>query len=176
MTPPPPPQQQPPAQPGYGAPVQPAGPAPGIRYASSGARLVAYIIDGFILGFIVSVIFVIGAIVIGASSSVDSSGSVSTGPAAVIGLLIFLVGLVVGILWKPWFWSHGGQTPGYRILGMRVLRARDGGPLSFGTAILRFIGYIISALIFYIGFIWIIFDGRHQGWHDKIADTLVIQV
>ena len=49
----------------------------------------------------------------------------------------------------------------------------DGRPLGYGKAFLRFVGYIISALVASLGFLWIGFDGRRQGWHDKIAGTLV---
>jgi len=38
------------------------------------------------------------------------------------------------------------------------------------------VGYLISALIFYLGFIWIAFDRKKQGWHDKIAGTCVIKI
>ena len=48
-------------------------------------------------------------------------------------------------------------------------------PISWGKAILRYIGYIISGLVLLIGFIWIAFDARRQGWHDKIAGTYVVR-
>ena len=57
---------------------------------------------------------------------------------------------------------------------MRVVRERHGGPIGFGTAILRLIGYVISGFVLYLGFIWILIDSRHQGFHDKIANTVVI--
>jgi len=153
---------------------QPSGPAPGVRYASAGGRLIAYIVDYIIIGFVVSIFYVLGFVVVAGGASTDSAGNVSVGPGAALGVIIFGLGVVVGILWKPFFWSRGGQTPGYKMLGMRVVRARDGGKLSFGSAILREIGYIISS-IFYLGFIWILFDAQKQGWHDKIAGTVVVQ-
>ena len=192
MTPPPPPQgsypppyggqqpygqqpygQQPPAQ--WVPPVQPSGPAPGIRFASSGARLVAFFVDGFILGLIVSIFYVIGFVVLAAGVTVNGRGSATLGAGFGIGMIVMLIGVVVGLLWKPWFWSHGGQTPGYKMLGMRLVRSVDGGPVGFGTAILRIFGYLVSGVLFDLGFIWIIFDSQHQGWHDKIAGTVVIQ-
>ena len=153
---------------------QPAGPAPGVRYAAWFGRLIAYLIDGFILSFIVSLFYVLGFVVLAGTSTADAAGNVTAGPGAGIGLIIFLVGVVVGILWKPFWWSRGGQTPGYKLLGMRVVRASDGGKIGFGTGLLREIGYIFSS-IFYLGFIWAAFDARKQGWHDKIAGTVVIQ-
>ncbi|MFN8631161.1 MAG: RDD family protein [Chloroflexota bacterium] len=166
--------QPPPQQPYYAQ--QPAGPAPGVRYASAGQRLIAYIIDAFIIGFVVGIFYMIGIVVIAGGASVnENTGTVTTGPGAGLGMIILLIGFLVGFLWKPFWWSRGGQTPAYKILGMRVVRARDGGPVSFGTGILRIIGYAVSGFILYLGFIWILFDAQKQGWHDKIASTVVIQ-
>ena len=84
--------------------------------------------------------------------------------------------LLVYLIYMPWFWGHGGQTPGLKIMHLRVVREQDGGPLSMGTAFVRLVGYWISGAVFYLGFIWILFDARRQGWLDKIAGTVVIQV
>ena len=46
--------------------------------------------------------------------------------------------------------------------------------MTLGIAFLRWVGAIVSGLVFMLGFVWIAFDGRKQGWHDKIAATLVI--
>jgi uncharacterized RDD family membrane protein YckC len=48
--------------------------------------------------------------------------------------------------------------------------------MTFGLAFLRWVGYIISAVVLYLGFVWIAFDAKKQGWHDKIAGTVVIRV
>lgn len=161
----------------YTPAVPVAGPAPGIRYAAWFSRFIAYLIDGFIIGLVVTAIYFVGVVVILGGMSVDSAGNVSGGASAGLGLVVILIGGIIGFLWKPFFWSHGGQTPGYKMLGMRVVRARDGGPVSFGTGILRMIGYIINDIVFGIplGFIWAGFDSAKQGWHDKIAGTVVIQ-
>jgi hypothetical protein len=56
---------------------------------------------------------------------------------------------------------------------MKVVRL-DGSKLNLTAAILRYIGYIISGLLLSLGFLWIVFDAKRQGWHDKIARTIVI--
>ncbi len=61
------------------------------------------------------------------------------------------------------------------MLGLRVIKT-DGSPITVGTAILRYIGYIINTVIILMGWIWIIFDAQHQGWHDKLAGTVVVKV
>ena len=93
---------------------------------------------------------------------------------ALLGSLVILLGIIFALLWKPYWWSHGGQTPAYKMLGLKAVRAADGGPLSFGTGIIRMLGYIVSGFVLYLGFIWIAFDPKAQGWHDKIAGTVVI--
>jgi hypothetical protein len=59
------------------------------------------------------------------------------------------------------------------VLGITVV-GTDGRPLSIGKAVLRYFGYIISAIPFSFGFLWIAFDKKRQGWHDKIAASYAI--
>ena len=47
--------------------------------------------------------------------------------------------------------------------------------MTFGLAFLRWVGYILSGIFLYLGFLWIAWDGRKQGWHDKIAGTVVVR-
>jgi uncharacterized RDD family membrane protein YckC len=159
---------------GWTAPPQPSGPAPGLFFAPHGARLVAYIIDGLIL----TLVFIIGTFVSLAPVAVVSepwTTNTESGAAAFATLTLLLLTMVVGLGYFPWFWARGGSTPGMRLFRLRVVRDRDGGPVSWGGAILRLIGFWVSATVFYIGFIWIFFDDRRRGWHDLIAGTVVIE-
>ena len=88
---------------------------------------------------------------------------------------LVIVTFVVSLGYFPWFWWRSGQTPGMRLFRLRVVRDRDGGPISGGQAVLRLIGYWINQFVFYIGFIWIFVDSRRRGWHDLIAGTIVIE-
>jgi uncharacterized RDD family membrane protein YckC len=173
---PPPPPPPPPG--GYAPPTQAyAQPAPGGQYAGFGARLVAYLIDGLILGipFAIIVILLGGVAAATVGSTVDASGQVN-GAAVAGGLgLLFVVYLglvVVQILYFIFFWSRGG-TIGQRILHLRVVDATTGGNIPMGRAFLRYIGIVISAMPCYLGLLWAIWDPRKQGWHDKIASTVV---
>jgi uncharacterized RDD family membrane protein YckC len=82
--------------------------------------------------------------------------------------------LVVGIL-AVGFWRYCGATPGKLALDIKVVDARTGERPSTGRLVVRFLCYFVSALPLYLGFFWIAFDRRKQGWHDKIAGTVVIQ-
>ena len=73
------------------------------------------------------------------------------------------------------FWAWRGQTPGMMLLNIKVLRG-DGTKVSGGYAVLRYLGYIVCFLTLGIGFLWIAFDSRKQGIHDKIADTVVVKL
>lgn len=70
--------------------------------------------------------------------------------------------------------GNGGQTAGMRILGIFIVRV-DGTPFTMKQAALRhLIGYPLSTLSFFLGFLWMLWDPRQQGWHDKLARTIVV--
>ena len=86
-----------------------------------------------------------------------------------------MLGYVVPIVATIWFWLRFLGTPGKMALKLRVVDARTGNKLSVGQAIGRYFAYILSILPFGLGFIWIGIDSRKQGWHDKLAGTVVIR-
>ncbi len=47
--------------------------------------------------------------------------------------------------------------------------------MSFGKTVMRLIGYFVSSIVIWLGFLWILFDANKQGWHDKIAGTYVVK-
>jgi uncharacterized RDD family membrane protein YckC len=65
-----------------------------------------------------------------------------------------------------------GQTPGKYLMGLRIVRT-DTDRIRLGNAVLREIGYVLSGILF-LGYLWILFDNRRQGFHDKLAGTLVV--
>ena len=71
------------------------------------------------------------------------------------------------------FWVLVGATPGKQIMGLRVVRT-GGQQIGWLRAIVRYIGYFISFIVLFLGFLWVLVDGRRQGWHDKMVDTLVV--
>lgn len=79
------------------------------------------------------------------------------------------------IVYYVFFWTITGQTLGMILMGLRVVTI-EGRRLTAWRAIIRFIGYIIAALPFFLGFAWILVDNRRQGWHDKIAGTYVAYI
>ena len=91
----------------------------------------------------------------------------------ILWVLASSVVIIVPLGYFPWYWSHGGQTPGMKLMRIKVVRDADGGPVSVGQAILRLVGFWVSTLVFYIGFIWIFIDSRRRGWPDLLGGTIV---
>jgi len=91
--------------------------------------------------------------------------------------LIFgnLLSILVAVAYFIFFWVWRGQTPGKMVLGIKVIRP-DGSNVSIEIAFLRYLGYIVSSVVLFIGFIWIAIDKYKQGFHDKIAGTYVVIV
>jgi uncharacterized RDD family membrane protein YckC len=84
-----------------------------------------------------------------------------------IAVLLFVFNFVV-------LAAKAGQTIGKRLVGIRIVRL-DGRPTGYRTVFLRHcVGYLLSSIVFFLGFVWVIWDAKHQGWHDKIAGTNVI--
>lgn len=149
------------AQVGWQGPDPEPGPAPGISFASAGARLVAYIVD------------VIVTLLLSLALGIASVALIVVLP--VLAIVPLLAIFIVSFLYFPYFWQRNGQTPGMQMMGIKVVRDSDGGPITWGTALLRLIGYWISGFVFYIGYIWVFIDKRKRGWHDLIAGTVVIE-
>ena len=83
---------------------------------------------------------------------------------------------LLGLAYYLYFWSsYGhGQTPGSRVLGIRVVKT-TGAELTLVDAFIRYVGFILSCIVIFIGVIWVAFDANKQGWHDKIAGTYVVK-
>jgi uncharacterized RDD family membrane protein YckC len=73
------------------------------------------------------------------------------------------------------FWGSLGRSPGMWLVGVRVVRAEDGGRLGFRRSLLRAAGYLLDLASCFIGFGWAALDPHRQGWHDKIAGSYVVR-
>ncbi len=82
---------------------------------------------------------------------------------------ILILIIFSGICWKIW-----AATPGKMLLRMKIVDAVTEKPINNEQIIIRNIGYIISGAVFFLGIFWISFNKKRQGWHDKMAGTVVI--
>ena len=85
-----------------------------------------------------------------------------------------LLGFLAAALAVIGFWGYCGATPGKIAVGLKIVDAASGGAPPLWRLVLRFFAYWVSALPLYLGFLWAAVDRRKQGWHDKIARTVVI--
>lgn len=73
------------------------------------------------------------------------------------------------------FWFYKSATPGKMAISAKIVDARTLGTPSDAQFIGRYFAYLVSFLPLCLGFLWVAFDRRKQGWHDKLAGTVVIR-
>jgi len=73
------------------------------------------------------------------------------------------------------FWIYKGATPGKMLTKVKIVDAETGNNLTIGKSIIRYIGYIVGTIPLLLGIIWVAFDKKKQGWHDKMAGSVVIK-
>ncbi len=73
------------------------------------------------------------------------------------------------------FWVYKSATPGKMATKLTIVDAKTGGTPSTGQFIGRYLSYYVSMLPLFLGIIWVGIDKRKQGWHDKLAGTVVIR-
>jgi uncharacterized RDD family membrane protein YckC len=87
-------------------------------------------------------------------------------------LYVFLIPFIAGLYFVV-FWSLTGRTIGKSILGLKVV-APSGMPPSIGRSILRVLGYVLSAMALWAGYLWVLVDADRKAWHDHMANTYVV--
>lgn len=129
----------------------PSGMPSGPR-ASVGIRFVALLIDGVIL----VVIQLVLRLLVGEALSQ-------------------LIGLVLGIAYFAYFEGQpAGQTPGKKVMNIRVIAFDTGGPIDSSRALIRSLVRVVSGFACFIGYIWALFNKENQTWHDLAARTVVV--
>jgi uncharacterized RDD family membrane protein YckC len=145
-------------------------------YAGFTSRMLALAVDVAIIMLFAAVtgwlLQTIGQL-LGSAPSFESLKLAEDIASAVGIILSSLNAVTVVILYAFVFWTLTGQTPGMMLLGLRVVTDK-GEHMTLWHSLLRLIGFVISIIFFFIGFIWVLIDDRRQGWHDKIGRTYVI--
>ena len=73
------------------------------------------------------------------------------------------------------FWSAKQATPGKMVFKAKIVDANNGGAPSTLQFLIRYLGYFVSILPLCLGLLWVAWDSRKQGWHDKLASTVVVR-
>lgn len=147
--------------------VVPQTPQEQVVYAGFWRRLGAILVDGLIL---LSVSFIMSVFFGGVSTTSSSVGYGLTGIPALIfnGLVIFYYVFFVGKF---------GQTLGKMALKIKIVKIGTNEAPGYLKAFLReFVGRLLSFLVLFIGYFWMLWDPQKQTWHDKIAGTVVVKV
>lgn len=135
-----------------------------LEYVGFWARVGATLIDTLLI-----MVFTVPLTVAVYGWAYFESTQVIAGPADF--LISWLFPAVAVIL----FWLRMQATPGKLAVSARVVDARTGRTLSLGQSVIRYLGYIVSTLPLGLGLLWVAFDPRKQGWHDKLAGSVVIR-
>jgi uncharacterized RDD family membrane protein YckC len=141
------------------------------QYAGFVTRLVAFFIDRLIVAVVVAVVTVVMGFAIQffrLSELLGFQDLVQT----VVGILAAVLAGTFDLFYCVGFWILAGQTPGKRLMGLVVVKS-DGGLVGLGAALLRWVGYWLSGILF-LGYLWVLVDNRRQAFHDKLAGTLVV--
>lgn len=138
----------------------------GTRYAGLATRTLAFGLDAAVINVVawaVAAIITLGLSLIAVPDEVRTA--------------LIAIGAVLALLWTMgyfvFFWSASGQTPGDRVLGIRVEDALTGAPVRPRRALLRLLALPLSALPLCAGFLLILVDDRRRALHDRIARTTV---
>jgi uncharacterized RDD family membrane protein YckC len=147
------------------------------RYVGFWARFLAMFIDNIWVTIVMVLVLMavfgqdfMAMMAMPPDASPEAMGMAVQGAAgSLLTQMLLPAALIVG------FWVWKAATPGKMVISAKIVDAKTLGKPSTGQLIVRYIGYFISAFVFGLGFLWVAFDKRKQGWHDKIAGTLVIK-
>jgi uncharacterized RDD family membrane protein YckC len=135
-------------------------------YAGLVTRTVALAVDAAVL----TVGFAVASGVVGLILSLFTAVEV-TSPGAVVGVAGGWTVVVVGYF--VLFWTLVGETPGMRLMRMRVVD-EHGAPPGVGRSLLRIVGAVLAAIPLFAGYLLVLVDDRRRGLHDMIARTVVV--
>lgn len=114
-------------------------------------RLVAALVDGILLGLSAGILVTL----------IKGGG--------------YAIGFILALAYYSYFeGGPRGQTFGKRSVAIRVIDSDSGTSIGYARAGIRYVTSILSALVFYIGYLWMLWDREKQTWHDKFANSVVV--
>jgi uncharacterized RDD family membrane protein YckC len=140
--------------------------SPATPFAGVASRGVALVVDAFAI--------VAATAIVGGAASLVAAVVGGLRPEWLAEALLSLATLAIAAGYFSLFWHTAGQTPGMRLMGVRVLSRRNDGRPTFGQAILRTIGLALAIIPCFLGFVPALFDSRRRALPDYLAGTVVV--
>ncbi len=148
----------------------PRPPTPGkkqVILASIGLRCGAFLLD-YILTLLVLAVTVLLAYFVKRRLNLNEGANL----VLLVGYLATAAVLFLNLIY---FAERTGQSFGKRFIGIRIVRLDGRRPDYRDLALRHFVGYPLSLLCACLGILWMIWDKKQQGWHDKLSGTLVVK-
>lgn len=136
-----------------------------MKYAGFWIRAVASLIDSLIL-----VVLILPLMYLFYGEAYFNADSMMP-----LGVADMIANYVFPLLFTIGFWLKAAATPGKMIFGLKIVDAKTGENINLSQSVIRYVGYIVSAMVLMIGYFWVAFDDKKQGWHDKMAGTVVVR-
>lgn len=102
-------------------------------------------------------------------------GRVSNPTRLFMGFGDFFINLILPAVVVIAFWVYRGATPGKMAISARIVDADTGANLTTKQSVIRYLGYFVSLVPIGVGLLWVGLDRRKQGWHDKMANSVVVR-
>jgi len=134
-----------------------------LKYAGFWVRVVASIIDTILIVLVIAPILwkIYGS-------------DYFTSEKIIYGFWDFMISWIFPAIAVIVFWIYRSATPGKIALGLKIIDADTGENPLLGQCIIRYLGYYVSIIPLFLGIVWVGFDKKKQGWHDKLAGTYVV--
>lgn len=141
-----------------------------MEFAGIGRRFFALLLDGIVFALVFGGLdYALGGN--GGYDVNEYNELVATGISTTV---LQIISVAVTAAYHTYFIGSMGQTPGKRIMGIKVVTTSGERP-SYGIALMRYLVSLISGAVFLLGYIWAFFSKEKQTWHDKAAHTFVVK-
>ena len=137
-----------------------------LQFAGVASRGVALVVDAFAV--------VVATAVVGGAASLVGAVVGGVRPDWLAQALLSLAAIAIAVGYFVVFWQTAGQTPGMRLMGVRVLSGRNDGRLTGWQALLRTLGLALAIIPCFLGFVPALFDRRRRALPDYLAGTVVV--
>ena len=134
-----------------------------IEYVGFWARVAASLIDTVLL------------LIVTLPLSYLAYGRITSERGFIRGPVDVLINWLLPAMLILWLWSKLQATPGKMVMSAKIVDADTGAEPTLKQLLIRYLGYFVSAIPLCLGFLWVGLDRRKQGWHDKMANTVVVR-